>query len=143
MGGHGPALSRQETDLALRQSQKAAKIKSEVSQRQEELQAEAAQAREEAAHAYDLACEKVSAARKARMVADDAWLRAKRDAAQADADARAIAGDSSIGFYGLHLDDIDDEDRPRYEAASLREYLLIQEPFGHGCASWGERARAS
>ena len=83
-----------------------------------------------------MAADKVAAARRARKVADDAWLRAKWEAWQVENEARASEGYyyESTGFCGIDIDTVHAEDRPKYELAR-EKYLDIQEPFGHGSLS--------
>ena len=124
-------LDRVAREQALRQAERTQKLRAEAEQHRQEAAAAAEQAREDANAAKDQAQSQINEAREARRIADDVWLRAKRDAAAADALAREQTGDASSGFYGVDMDTVDD-DLKRQLLAAKEEYVAIQEPFGHG-----------
>ena len=115
----------------MRQAERTQKLRAEAEQHRQEAAAAAEQAREDANAAKEQAQSQINEAREARRIADDVWLRAKRDAAEADALARAETGDESSGFYGVDMDTADDDLKTQLLAAQ-EEYVAIQEPFGHG-----------
>ena len=127
-------LDRVAREQALRQAETAQRLRQEAVERQAEIAAAAHQAREDMNEARDQARIRVEEANASRVIADDHWLQAKRDAANADAAAREQAGDNAtLGYYGVDLDTVDGELKEQLVAAR-REYRIIEEPCGHGCA---------